>query len=578
MAIGCTKKEKSLVDKHEAARILDEIAVLLELKGENPFRIRAYTRAARTLESIDEDLETLIAEERLDTLPGIGEGIAEKVTILVKKGRLPYYEKLKKSIPPGLLEILKIPGLGGKKVKVLYEKLKIKNIADLEKACRTGKIAKLKGFASKTQINILNSIAKVQTFGRRFHWFRAMKIAQPVLKELSSLKETKKVELAGSARRHLETVGDLDFVVASSSPAKITKWFTKQPWVEKVLGVGTTKASVRLKEGIQADLRVVSEKEYPFALLYSTGNKDHNVRLRQKANKLKLSLSEYGFEPPLKKTPRTEEEIYAALGYNYIPPELREDTGELEFAAKKKIPALVQEKDIRGAFHCHTTDSDGHNNLQEMVAAAEDLGWEYIGISDHSQSSFQANGMDEDRLFQQVSRIRKLKKPKVHVFAGLECDIHNNGKLDFPDSVLKELDFVIVSIHRSFNLDEKTMTARLIKAIENPYTTMVGHVTGRLLLKRDPYAINLPKIIDACARNKKIIELNVHPMRLDMDWRYWRRAAEKGVLCCINPDAHSTEDLEYVSAGVGVARKGWLTKKDVFNTLPLAKVKEYLKR
>ncbi|MBS0616313.1 MAG: DNA polymerase/3'-5' exonuclease PolX [Verrucomicrobia bacterium] len=566
------------MDKHEVARILDEIAILLELKGENPFRVRAYTRAARTLESIDEELDTLVEEKRLDALPGIGEGIAEKIAILVKTGRLPYLEKLKKSTPPGLLELLKIPGLGAKKVKILYEKLKIKTVADLEKACRQGKIAKLKGFAAKTQENILNGITKLQTFGKRILLHSALKIAEPILKALSKQKEVKKFELGGSARRQLETVGDLDFVASSSSPAKVTKWFAKQPWVAKVLGLGATKATVQLQGGIQADLRVVSDKEYPFALLYFTGNKDHNIHLRQKAKKLKTSLSEYGFDPPLKKTPRSEEEIYKALGYHYIPPELREDTGELEIAAKKELPKLVDAKDIRGAFHCHTTDSDGHNNLNEMVSAAEDLGWEYIGISDHSQSSFQANGMDEDRLFDQISRIRKLKRRKIHVFAGLECDILPSGKLDFSDAILKELDFVIVSIHRSFNLSEKAMTARLIKAIENPYMTMVGHATGRLLLKRDPYAINLPKIIDACARNKKIIELNVHPMRLDMDWRYWKKAAEKGVLCCINPDAHRAEDLKYVAAGVGIARKGWLQKKDVFNTLPLAKVKEYLKR
>lgn len=566
------------MNKHEVALILDEIAILLELKGENVFRIRAYTRAARTLESMDEDLKTLVDEEQIDALPGIGEGIAEKISILVKTGHLPYFEKLKKSVPPGLLELLKIPGLGGKKVKVLYEKLKIKTVADLEKACRTGKVAKLEGFAAKTQENILNGIEKLQTFGKRVLWYSAMQTAAPILKALSSLKETKKAELAGSARRHLETVGDLDFVVASSSPAKITRWFAKQPWVAKVLGLGSTKASVQLKSGLQADLRVVSEKEYPFALLYFTGNKDHNVRLRQKANKLQLSLNEYGFDPPLKKTPRSEKEIYAALGFHYIPPELREDTGELEIATKQELPTLLEEKDIRGTFHCHTTDSDGHNTLPEMVKAAAALGWEYIGISDHSKSSFQANGMDEDRLFEQMKRIRKLKNHKIHVFAGLECDILTNGKLDFPDSVLKELDFVIVSIHRSFNLDEKTMTARLIKAIENPYTTMVGHLTGRLLLKRDPYALNIPKIIDACARNKKIIELNAHPMRLDMDWRHWRHAAEKGVLCSINPDAHRTQDLAYVKAGVGLARKGWLTKKDVFNTLPLAELKKHLQR
>ena len=348
-----------------------------------------------------------------------------------------------------------------------------------------------------------------------------------------------------------------------------------------------TKSSVLIDKGIQADLRIVPKDQFAFALLYFTGSKTHNIKIRQRAHELGYSLSEYGLAPlnpkqkplPFKKQ-ITEADIYKILGLCDIPPELREDTGEIEAAEKGALPILVNEGDIRGVFHCHTTDSDGHNTLEEMVKAAQDMGWEYFGLADHSKSSVQAHGMDEDRLFEQVQRIHKLNKSRkfsIHVFAGIECDILTNGALDFPNHVLKELDYVVASVHRSFQLDEKTMTARLIKAIENPYTTMVGHVTGRLLLRRDPYAVNLTKVIDACIANHKIMELNAHPMRLDMDWRYWHKASEKGLKCSINPDAHSIGDLQYYRAGVNIARKGWLQKESILNTWPFKKVQAYFR-
>ncbi len=580
------------MDKHDIAHILDEIGTLLMLQGENPFKIRAYHNAARALENLEEDLAVVVKEKRLEDIPGIGEKIALKITMLVETERLPYYEKLKKSMPEGLLALLNIPGLGGKKVKALYEKLKIKKVEDLVDACKKGKVAKLAGFGAKTQENILNSIVKIETYGRRVLWWTANRIAKPILEQLSKLKEVKQVEIAGSLRRKLETVGDVDILVASSSPSRVMEWFTKQSGIDKVLAKGPTKSSIRLKEGLQVDLRVIPENQFAAALMYFTGSKDHNIKIRGRANAQGLTLNEYGLEPLTGARKRktmtkltgkklaTEEAVYKILGLSYIPPELREDMGEIAAAEKGKLPTLVEEKDIKGVFHCHTTESDGHNTLEEMVAAAQKLRWQYLGISDHSKSSFQANGMDEDRLFEQVGSIRKLNKTKkfsTYVFAGLECDILTSGKLDFPDSVLKKLDFVIVSIHRSFNLDEKTMTARIIKAIENPYATMLGHLTGRLLLKREPYPLNIPKVIDACIANHTIIELNAHPMRLDMDWRLWHKAADKGLKCSINPDAHSTEDLQYYRAGVNIARKGWLERQDILNTLSLAKVKAYLK-
>lgn len=580
-----------MINKYDIAKILDEIGILLELKGENVFKARAYHNAARAIENLEEDLEVVIKEERLKELPGIGESLSEKIMTLVSTGHLPFYEKLKKSLPAGLSELLKIPGIGGKKIKVFYEELGIKSIEELTAACLEGKIARLPHFGQKTQDNILNSIKRYQTSGHRWLWWEAMRLGQLILNEISQLKEVQQAEIAGSLRRKLETVGDLDFVVASSQPTFVMNWFISQPWVEKILAQGPTKSSVRLKQGMQADLRIVSSHQFGFALLYFTGSKEHNIKLRQLANEQGLHLSEYGFEPfdssflppfsKRKKKEVTEAEIYQTLGLAYIPPELREERGEIEAAKNNQLPILVEEKDLRGAFHCHTTESDGHASLEEMLTAAQALGWEYIGIADHSKSSYQAHGLQANRLLAQIQRIRQINqsgKYSTYLFAGVECDILTNGQLDFSDEILKELDYVIISVHRAFKQDEQTMTARLIKAIENPYTTIVGHITGRLLLRRDPYAVNLDKVIDACIANQKIMELNAQPLRLDMDWRYWHKAAEKGLICCINPDAHSTDDLQYVRAGIHMARKGWLMKGNIFNTLPLKKVQMHFTR
>lgn len=579
------------MDKYEVAQVLEEIALFLDLLGENSFKIRAYHQAAHTMETLEEDLETLVKEERLTDLPTIGEHIAEKIKMLVLTGHLPYYEKLKNSVPYGLLDLMHIPGLGRKKIKALVDTIKICNVDDLAEACRQGLVEKIRGFGKLTQTNILAGIKKFKTYHKRLLWWQAIEIAKPILAGLEALKEVEKVEIAGSLRRKLETIGDLDFLVASSHPETIMHWFTTQPWVGKILAQGSTKASIRLKrQGIQADLRVVPKHQFSFASVYFTGSKEHNVKLRKLANEQGFSLSEYelkprssSIKPPSHKISKkilTEEEVYQALGLCYIPPELREDKGEIEAAQAGKLPVLIKERDIRGVFHCHTTASDGHCSLEEMVKGAQDLGWEYIGISDHSKSSFQANGLDETRLFEQIEQIRSLNRSKLYspyVFAGTECDVLTNGDLDFPSSILKELDFVIISIHRSFKMGEEEMTKRLIKAIENPYTTMVGHVTGRLLLKREPYAINLPKIIDACIANGKVMELNAQPDRLDMDWRFWHTASQKGLKCSINPDAHSISELFYYQAGIYIARKGWLRKNDVINTYPLTKIKAYLK-
>lgn len=574
------------MNKHAVAQVLEEIAFLLEVKGENAFKVRAYQNAARAIEGLDENLEELIKEERLEEVPGVGEGIAEKITTLVKKGNLPYYEELKKAVPDGLIELMTVPGLGAKKVKKLYDELHIGSLEELADACKKKKLSELRGFGSKTEENILRGIGKLKAYGKRVLWWDACFLALPLLDEMSGLKEVKRAEAAGSFRRKLETVGDLDFLVSSSRPGPVMDWFTSQPSVETVQSKGKTKSSVRLQGGLQADLRVVSDAQYAFALLYFTGSKAFNINLRKRANEMGYSLSEYGLKPLEARRGKearcaSEEEIFRALKLPNIPPELREGYLEIEAAERGELPKLVEPGDIRGVFHCHTTESDGHNTLEEMAAGAEKHGWEYLGISDHSKASFQANGMDEERLFAQIEKIAKLNRSKkfsVHLFAGVECDILKDGSLDFSNDVLKKLDFVIASIHGAVKLDEKKMTARLIRAIENPYTTMVGHPTGRILLKRDPYLVNLPKVIDACIANGTIMELNAHPMRLDMDWRFWHRAAEKGLKCSINPDAHSVSNLDFYIAGINSARKGWLEKEAVINTFSFARVKKILKK
>lgn len=571
------------LNKHEIASTLEALATLLELTGENPFKIQAYHRAARSLETVEGDLKPWIDEGKLTTLPGIGKAIAEKIAILFTTGKLPAYEKLKRSLPEGLLDLLEIPGLGAKRVKEIYEELKIHTIPALKRACNEGKIAELPGFGEKSQAGILDGIIHLESYGKRRLWWEAMEIAKPILEGFHKLSAVKQVELAGSLRRKKETIGDLDFLVASTQPKVVTEWFTTQEWVGSVTAQGETKASVRLTNGMQADLRIVPKEQFAYALLYFTGSKEHNIHLRHLAREKGLSLSEYELasldekrkSPLAKRKQVSEATIYKVFGLDEIPPELREDCGEIEAAAAHALPKLVTEKDIRGTFHCHTTESDGRNTLEEMAKGAKAMGWEYLGIADHSKSSIQANGLDEERLLKQVEQISKLNRSKklgIHLFAGTECDILANGKLDFSDAILEQLDYVVIAIHSRFKLDKKEQTRRLIRAIESPLTTMVAHLTGRLLLQREPYELDIEKVIDAAIANETIIELNAHPKRLDMDWRLWHRASEKGLLCSINPDAHSVDNLQYIRAGVNIARKGWLEKEQILNTRSCAQV------
>jgi len=576
------------MDKKDIVEVLERIGTMMEIKGENPFKVRAYFSGARTLQTMEEDLGTVIGEERLGDVPGIGKALTEKIETLFATGELEFYDNLLASVPPGLLDLLDIPGLGGKKIKALYEQLDVDSIESLTQVCNEGKVAELKGFGEKTQEKILSGIKNREIYAARHLWWKARKVADRILPGLEDLPQVERVEAAGSLRRGMETVGDLDFLVASSDPGPVMDWFTSMEGIAEVTAHGDTKSSVRFEDGMQADLRVVPSEQFFFALHHFTGSKDHNVRMRQKALSLGLSLSEWGLRPEEEKDSsrkagpveaHSEEDIFKALGLQYVPPALREGMGEVEAAERNELPALLEYSDLKGCFHNHTTASDGRNTLEEMTAEADARGWEYLGIADHSKASFQANGLDEERLAKQVEAIRDLNesgKFRCHVFAGSEVDVLSGGKLDFEDSVLDSLDYVVASVHNGLTQDEETMTARIITALEHPKVTMFGHLSARLLLRREPSQMNVSKIIDAAIANGKILELNANPMRLDMDWRHWRRAAEKGLLCCINPDAHAIDHFDYQLAGVNAARKGWLTTNNILNSRTLSEVRKYL--
>ncbi|HEX2860859.1 MAG TPA: DNA polymerase/3'-5' exonuclease PolX [Lacunisphaera sp.] len=586
------------MNKTEIAEVLTEIGTLLELKGENPFKTRAYQSGARVLEGLAEDeIARRVEAGTLDEVKGIGEALAQKISELHRTGRLEFLEKLRASMPVGLVEMLSIPGLGAKKVRALQEKLGVDSIASLQGACVAGRVAALDGFGEKSQEKIMSGIRNREAYGRRHLWIKAHEAGAPILAGLRQLPGVLQAESCGSLRRRMETVGDLDFLVATTEPAPVVEWFVGLPDVQEVTARGESKTSVRLKSGLQADLRLVPPEQFVFTLHHLTGSKDHNVQMRQRALDRGLSMSEWGLFPaetkhgstaearkqgaagPQSLEARTEADLFKALGLAFIPPELREGLGEIELAERGELPELVSEADIRGVFHNHTTASDGHNTLEEMTAAAEALGFEYLGIADHSKSSFQARGLDEARLAEQVAVIRRLNESrrfKTHVFAGTECDILPDGSLDFSEATLAQLDYVVVSIHSSFRQDRETMTRRIIRAIEHPHVTMLAHLTGRLLLEREAYEVDVARVVDAAAANGVVIELNASPMRLDMDWRLWRQAALKGVLTSINPDAHRISQLEYFRNGIGTARKGWLTKAQVLNTRPVAEIKAWL--
>ncbi len=579
------------MDKDQVADILVDIGVLLELKGENPFKTRAYQNAARTLQQLEEPLKKIVEEKRLGEIKGIGEALQEKITELVTTDKLEYYEKLKASIPPGLREMLEIPGVGPKKIKVLHDKLGIDTIEKLEQACKDGKVAELAGFGEKTQTNILAGIERKRTYASKHLLVRALAAAEPILENLRAHPDVIRCSTAGSLRRHKEVIGDIDFLASSKKPANVIEFFVQQPGIIATTAKGETKASVVLEGGIQADLRVVSDAEFPFALAYFTGSKEHNIVMRQRAISRGLRLNEYGLfrskeetrDPKLLVPCVSEGQIFSELGLDFVEPELREDHGEFDAAEQHKLPRLIEWTDLRGSLHNHSNWSDGRNTLDEIATHMQELGLSYWAVTDHSKSSFQANGLDAVRLRKEITAVRDLNKrledsgTDFRLLIGTEVDILNDG-LDFPDDVLAELDVVVASIHQGFTQSEAETTKRMLRAVENKYVHMLGHLCGRLLLEREAYAVNHREIIDACAANGTWIELNANPYRFDMDWRHWKYAKSKGVKCVINCDAHRFEHAGFLRLGAGIARKGWLTKDDVVNTLPLEGLKKALTR
>lgn len=565
------------MDKAQIIGILKDIAVFLELKGENSFKIRAYQSGARALERLEDNFDTIVEDGKIGTLQGIGKALALKIETLYHENQLPFYDTLKASIAPGLIEFLDIPGLGGKKVKHIHDKLGIVTIEALKEACESGAIEALDGFGAKSAEKILSGIANREAYGKRHLWWSVQGFVKEILLGLETHALVERASVAGSFRRRLETVGDLDFIVASVTPGPIMDWFTKMEGVKEITAKGETKSSVRFENGIQADLRIVSEKEYVFALHHFTGSKDHNVMMRQRALSMGYRLSEWGiFDKDAEgNTPidavndiQTEADLFNFFGLEMVEPELREGLGEIIAAENKNLPELIDSSAIKGVFHNHTTLSDGMNTLDEMVEQAESLAWSYIGFADHSKSSVQANGLNEERVLKMIQQIQSFNesgKSSVTAFSGIECDILKDGSLDLEDSVLDQLDYVVASVHSSFSQSEEEMTQRVIRAIESPFVTMLGHPTGRLLLRREGYRIDIPKIIDAAIANKVVIEINANPQRLDMDWRYWKQAVQRGLMCSINPDAHSIKNLCYFEAGVNIARKGWIEEGNLLN-------------
>jgi len=573
--------------------ILEEIAVFLELKGENPFKTKAYVNGARTIETLGTPIAQLVDEERLGKLKGFGAALQQKVTELVTTGRLKYYEDLRKSIPPGLIEMLDIPGLGPKKVKLLHDKLEIETLEALEEACKNDQISGIKGFGAKTQTKILEGIEFRKKYASHFRLDICIATAQPILDILREHPDVIRCSEAGSLRRRKEILHDIDFLVSSKSPDHVIDFFTSLPYVTHILAKGETKASVILNGGLQADLRVVEDRSFPFALAYFTGSKEHNIIMRRRAIERGLRLNEYGLfrskeetkDPELCLECLSEEDIFKHLDLAYIPPEIREDQGEFDAASSNQVPRLVDWIEMKGSLHNHSDWSDGRQSLDQIVEDCLELGFSYWAVTDHSKSSFQANGLKADRLEKQIKTVQSINQrlsqenTAFRVLTGSEVDILSDGKLDFDDETLSKLDVVVASIHQGFTQSREQLTDRLIKAAENPYVHMLGHITGRLLLEREAYPIDHTAVIDACARTGTWIELNASPYRLDMDWRWWKAARDKGVKCVINCDAHHLDHASFLRLGAEHARKGWLRREDIINTLPYeALMKELSKK
>lgn len=571
------------MDKKQVSKVLNEIGMLLELQGENHFKTRAYFNGARMIELLKEDIQLVVAENRLQEIKGIGKALQEKITELVNTGSLKYYEDLKRQVPEGIFDILKIPGLGPKKAKVLYDELDIKTLGELEYACLENRLLALKGFGKKTQNNILEGIENLKKYRGQHLVSTGINFGNILIEKLKEHKNIIRVSLAGSIRRHKEVIKDIDIIGSCLDEYReeIMEYFTSLEEVEKVIARGNTKSSIMLSAGINVDLRLVEDDEYTFALHHFTGSKEHNTALRHRGKGMGLKINEYGiFKGDRRIDAKNEEEFFSVLGLQYIPPELRENIGEIEAAEEKKIPNLVKLEDIKGVFHIHSNYSDGVNTIEDLVKTAINKGFKYIGISDHSKSAFYANGLKEEDISKQHEEIEILREkyPKITIYKGIESDILADGSLDYSDEVLTSFDYIIGSVHSNFNMDGKAMTERLIRAIENKHLKILGHPTGRLLLSRKGYDLDLEEIIQCCSRNNVAIEINSNPHRLDLDWRMCKYAKEQGVRLSIEPDAHRISGIDDIYYGIGIGRKGWLEARDVLNASEVVNINDFFKK
>jgi DNA polymerase (family 10) len=566
----------------EISRIFNEIADMLEIKGENPFRIRAYRRAAMNIEGISKDI-TEISKDELIKIPGIGQDLAGKIDEYIKTGKIQAYEDLKKEIPEGLSMLLNVPNLGPKTAKLLYEKLNIKNIDELEQYARNHKLSGLPGIKDKTEENILKGIEMLKRGKERKPLGIVLPIANNIVEKLKKGAPIKKIVIAGSIRRWKDTIKDIDILVTSNNPQKVMNVFVHLPDVKDVLMKGPTKSSVILKEDIQVDLRVVEEESFGAALAYFTGSKAHNIRLREMASKMGLKINEYGIfreKDEAKIGGEKEEDIYRILGIPYIPPELREDTGEIEAALDGRLPKLIELNDIKGDLHVHTKFSDGSHDFDELIDYAKRKGYEYIAITDHSKGLGVARGLSIEKLLEEKRMINEINKrlKGFKLISGAEVDIRSNGELDFPDDVLKQVEIVVASIHSGFRQSKEQLTKRLVSAMKNPHVSIIAHPTGRLIGERDPYDIDIEEVFKVAKETGTALEINAYPLRLDLNDTYVKKAKQMGIPIVISTDTHIKNQFDYMSYGVSIARRGWLEKKDVLNTLNCKQLIERLKK
>lgn len=566
----------------EVARILRNISILLDMDNVQ-FKPRAYEKAALTIEALEEDIEKIYSEggiKALKQIPGVGESIAEKVEELLKTGKLEYYDQLHKNAPVDLENLTRIEGMGPKTIKTLYQKLKITNINELEKAALSHQISQLPGFKKKTEENILKGIEFAKKSGGRFILGFALPLIREIEARLKACPEVKKAVAAGSVRRMRETIGDVDFLVQSDDPGTVADFFVSMPEVIQVIEKGKTKSAVKLKTGMNADIRILPEQSFGTALQYFTGSKPHNIELRKIAINRKWKLNEYGiFQKTRQIAGKTEEEVYEKLGLQWIPPEMRENTGEIELAKKNQLPNLIGYKDLKGDLQVHSNWTDGQNSIREMAEQAKKNGLEYIVISDHSRYLAMTGGLDEEGLLKQANEISEVNKQVdgITVLQGVELNILKDGNLDVSDEALKRLDVASAGVHSHFDMTKEEMTKRVLKAIENPNVDILVHPTGRQIQKREPIQLDIEKVVETAKANGTILDIDSYPDRLDLKDEHIRKAVETGVKLGISSDSHSTAHMHYLEFGVAQARRGWATARDVVNTRTATEFKKTLK-